>query len=241
MPRLLDVSSLDHDAQVQIGDMLMREMSGSRPPVVCAWLTTDAAMEELAIHIARHLVGPGVDGRSAFWRFYDPRVLALALTVLEDGQREALLGPIKEWQFVWAGHCWAISGPGIANDDEPHLFAWPKPEQWQRINRSEVATRVVERLPITVYERTAQWPQEIDRICGEAVSRYGMSDTDTLADYAWHCVRYGEAFERHPIILGACDALSRREVLWSDVLGQFTASEFEALEKKSYTNEKQRN
>jgi len=234
MPRLVDIASLDSEDQAQLSDLLVRETRADRPPVACAWLASEASIEELAVHIARYLVGPGADGRPAFWRFYDPRVLALTLTVFDPVQRAALLGPITEWQFAWAGHRWAIARPGTPNDEsaeEPP--AWPRPDQWPRINRSQAAARVVDRLPPMAAERAARLPAELDRIFREAVDLGGMSDTDELADYAWHCMRYGQAFEQHPIVVDAWPALSRRELHWSDVLVRFTANDLEALERKS--------
>ena len=234
MPRLVDIGSLDSEAHAQLGDLLLRETRANRPPVACAWLATEAGIEDLAAHIVRYLVGPGVDGVTVFWRFYDPRVLALILTVFEPVQRTALLGPITEWRFAWGGHRWKIAGPGTANDDGMEdASGWPRPDQWSRINRSEAAARVVDRLPPIVPERAARLPAELDRIFCEAIDRGGMSDTDALADYAWHCIRYGQAFEQHPFVVDAWPALSRKELHWSDLLARFTANDFEALERKS--------
>jgi hypothetical protein len=231
MPRLIDLSSLDPDAQGQVGEMLLREVTALRPPVACAWLACDVDIDELALHVAQHLVGPGADGRPVFWRFYDPRVLALTLAVFDPAQRVALLGPVTDWQFAWAGHRWTVAGSGTPiPDGNGYVSALPKPDQWPRINRSEVATRVIDRLPAIPADKAAQLPYELDRIFTDAIHRGGMSDTDTLADYAWHCVRYGPAFEQHPILLDAWPALSRRETHWSDVLARFTPDELQALE-----------
>lgn len=242
MPRLLDVSSLDPDAQVQISDVLVRETSTDRPPVGCAWLASDASIEDLAHHIARYLVGPGADGRPAFWRFYDPRVLALTLAVFDPSQRSTLLGPVTDWQFAWARHRWIITGPGTPNDDSKgYTPAWPNPHQWSRISRSEAASRAIDRLPAMVAEKAAQLPNELDRVFSAATDRGGMTDTDVLADYAWHCVRYGQAFEQHQVMLDAWPALSRGEIHWSDVLTRFTPNDFNALETTSRPLLAQRN
>ncbi|MGN6083272.1 DUF4123 domain-containing protein [Trinickia sp.] len=235
MPRLVDVSSLDSDAQAAISAVLIRETSANRPPVCCAWLASEASIDDLAHHIARYLVGPGADGRPAFWRFYDPRVLALTLAAFDRVQRATLLGPVTDWQFAWVGHRWAVTGPGTPNDDSNgYMPAWPKPDQWSRISRSEAASRVIDRLPAMAPEKAARLPSELDRIFTAAAERGAMLDTDALADYAWHCVRYGQAFEQHPIVLDAWPALSQGEMLWSDVQAQFTPNDFNALETTSH-------
>lgn len=242
MPRLLDVSSLNSEAQAEISDVLIRETSANRPPVCCAWIASEVAIDDLAGHIARYLVGPGADARPAFWRFYDPRVLALTLAVFDPVQRATLLGPIADWQFAWAGHRWTVTGSGTPNDDSNgYMPAWPTPDQWLRISRSEAASRVVERLSAMAPEKAAQLPSELDRIFTAAAERGGMRDMDTLADYAWHCVRYGQAFEQHPIVLDAWPALLQGEMLWSDVQAQFTPNDFNALDTTSRSPLTQRN
>jgi len=236
MPRLVDISLLEPEAQMRVTTVLLRETTANRPPVICAWLACDVDIDDLASHIARYLIGPGADGRPAFWRFYDPRVMALTLAKFDPAQRDLLLGPVTEWQFAWAGHRWSTIGPGARNDDSRgHTSAWPRDEQWLHINRSEVATRVIDRLPPMVSDRVAQLPNELDRIFSDAVALGGIADSDTLADYAWHCIRYGRAFEQHPIVLDAWAALSRREVYWSDVLARFTADDLKALEPKPHS------
>ncbi|MDR8751149.1 hypothetical protein FEP95_05342 [Burkholderia multivorans] len=140
MPRLIDVAALNEAARITVTEAWEAEIVGQRPPVVCAWLDSDLDGDSLARHIARYLVGPGVDGKPVFWRFYDPRVLALTLAIFDPSQRQALLGPIQAWQFIWAGHRWAVSGPGIPTDVlEGNVPAWPRPDQWARINRSDAA------------------------------------------------------------------------------------------------------
>ena len=242
MPRLVEVSSLDPDAKVELSEVLVRETSADRPPVACAWLASEASVEDLAHHVARYLVGPGADGRPAFWRFYDPRVFALTLAVFESSQRSTLLGPVVDWQFAWAGHRWAAAGPGTPNDDSKgYMPAWPKPDQWLRISRSEAASRVVDRLPALVPENASRLPSDLDRIFAAAAERGWMPDTDALADYAWHCVRYGQAFEQHPVVLEAWPALSRAEIHWSAVLARFTPNDLNALETTSRSPLTQRN
>ena len=135
MPRLVDIGSLDPEAHAQLGDLLLCETRANRPPVACAWLATEAGIEDLAAHIVRYLVGPGVDAQPAYWRFYDPRVLVLILTVFEPIQRAALLGPITEWQFAWAGHRWTIAGPA-------HRCAGATGGRHRQIHASRAASRL---------------------------------------------------------------------------------------------------
>ncbi|UXU85863.1 DUF4123 domain-containing protein [Burkholderia sp. S-53] len=230
MPRLIALAELDEQARAAATDVWQAEPHAERPPVVCAWLDSDDGIDVLAEHVARYLVGPGVDGKPVFWRYYDPRVLTLALTVLEPAQRQALLGPIRTWQFAWAGHRWAMRGPGIAADAlEGHVPAWPTAEQWLRLNRSEVMTQVLNRLPVPSVDDAALLPSELDRILSDAM-RHGLTDDDALTDYAWHCVKYGPAFERHPTLVDGWPLLAAGEITWPDIVMRFTPDDFASLE-----------
>lgn len=236
MPRLIDVTSLTPDEQAEVTFLWKLEAAGERPPVLCAWLDCDVSIDELAGHIAHHLVGPGAHGQPVFWRHYDPLVLSLTLTVFDAAQRAELIGPVRQWQFPWAGHHWNVGGscaPGVSADALDDLHGWPRSDQWPRINRSEAATQVVRRLPEQSADAAARLPSVLDEIFCEADRQGVFRDANSLADYAWHCVYYGAAFAQHPKLVDAWPALARGETTWSDVLARFTSQDFEALKKSA--------
>ncbi|WP_239007383.1 DUF4123 domain-containing protein [Burkholderia diffusa] len=240
MPRLVDVAALDEAAQTIVTEAWDAETVRDRPPVVCAWLDSDLDGESLVEHIARYLVGPGVDGKPVFWRFYDPRVLALTLATFDPAQRQALLGPIQSWQFIWAGHRWSISGRGVATDLlEGHVPAWPRNDQWPRINRSDVATQVVDRLSDVPVQEVASLPATLDRLFGDA-AQFGLTQADDLADYAWHCVKYGSAFEQHPTLVQARTEMVDGRITWPEIVSLFTPDELRQLEQSSRLSKAQR-
>jgi hypothetical protein len=233
MPRLLDIESLAPEMRKTATDCWLDETAAERPPVVCAWIDSDADVDTLAEHIARYLVGPGTTGRPVFWRYYDPRVLSLTLAIFDTAQRQALLGPIKNWQFAWAGHRWSVPGPGVSSDAlDGYVPAWPRVEQWPRVDRSDIATRVLNRLPPVTGDEATHLPAELDRIFSDAVQR-GLTHAEDLADYAWHCRKYGPAFEQHPALVEAWPALAGGEVTWPDVVARITPDNFQSFEKSS--------
>ena len=234
MPRLLDIKSLAADMRETVTGYWLDEIETERPPVVCAWIDSDADVDTLAEHIARYLVGPGTNGQSVFWRYYDPRVLSLTLAIFDAAQRHALLGPIKNWQFAWAGHRWSVPGPGVSSDAlEGYVPAWPRPEQWPRVDRSDVAVRVLNRLAAMPIEEVERLPGKFDRTFCDVVQRGVTMGVDDLADYTWHCLRYGAAFEQHPAIVSAWTALSRRDTTWPDVKARLTPGDFQHFEQAS--------
>jgi hypothetical protein len=61
------------------------------------------------------------------------------------------------------------------------------------------------------------------------VARRGwLRNADALVDYAWHCLRYGQALEQHPAVVEAWPALVSGEGAWRDVKAQLTLDDFRA-------------
>lgn len=188
MPLLVDIAALDDQARTLATQYLLAERHVERAPVICAWLDSEASGDAIREHIANHLVGPGAEGADVFWRFYDPRVMSLALAVLDPSQRQALLGPVTSWTFPWAGHYWCVetSGNGLAAVDASS--GWPRPDQWPRIDRSDLADRIVRRRLAFSVDHLAHLPSTLDRMFCEAVCQ-GITSPDALVDYALHRLR----------------------------------------------------
>lgn len=189
MPQLIDLAALDDEARTVATECWMAETNVERPPVVCAWLDSDANADAISEHLARCLVGPGANGVPVFWRYYDPRVWALTLAIFDSTQRQALLGPIKAWQFAWAGHRWSVTSNGIDAPASDQPTGWPRPEQWTRINRSEAADRVVRRLPVMSAEQTARLPATLDQLFSDVALSSDAEDADVLVEFISQRVR----------------------------------------------------
>ncbi|PCE26084.1 hypothetical protein BWP39_16295 [Paraburkholderia acidicola] len=234
MPKLIDVASLEPDQQVALTELWREEPDPDRPPVVCAWIDSDWPLAELVRHIAHYLIGPGADGRPVLWRYYDPRVLSLALVVLKPSQRNALLQPMRTWQFAWGGHKWQIAGPALPVPEagDP-ASGWPTPEQWVRIDRSEIVTKVLHRLPVLSPEEVRNLPGLLDRILADVAVRGGLSNLDDLTDYSLCCLHYGQAFADHPKLQEVWPALARHEVSWAEAKTCLTDADYRGLAERA--------
>ncbi|MPV69209.1 DUF4123 domain-containing protein [Burkholderia sp. BE17] len=195
MPRLIDLAALDLEGRRIATERWQEEPEVERPPAICAWINSAVDVDALAEHIARYLVGPGEDGQPVFWRYYDPRVLSLTLAVFDPTQRLALLGPVHEWCFAWAGHRWRSAGLGaeiVPSDDQSS--GWPRLDQWPRINRSEIADQIRRRLPLLSVDQAAQLPAALDGVLCSAGGQDAMT-TDALVEDAVQRMRHAFATE----------------------------------------------
>lgn len=195
MPQLIDLAALDDEACELAAECWTAETHVERPPVICAWFDSEADADAICEHVARYLVGPGADGKPVFWRYYDPRVLALTFAILDPTQRQALLGPIQAWQFPWAGHRWRVTSVGTEVADPDQRLGWPRPEQWPRINCSEAADRVLRRFPSISAEQAARFPAVLDQMFSEAALSNDTKDVNALVELVAHRVRNDFAFD----------------------------------------------
>jgi hypothetical protein len=65
-----------------------------------AWgvfLTATVKMEALRAHFRRFIMAQLPDGRSVYFRFYDPRVLRVYLPTCTDEERKAIFGPVERY------------------------------------------------------------------------------------------------------------------------------------------------
>ncbi|MES2739397.1 MAG: DUF4123 domain-containing protein [Pseudomonadota bacterium] len=234
MPHLIDVVALTPEQQSMLGTALLRESACERPPVLCAWLDSTEDATTVARHIARFLVGPGANGHLLFWRYHDPRVMALTLSLFSPDQMEALLGPISDWRFAWCQRWWSATGPGRAVDPlNGYRPAWPSPGQWASLDHSELIGPVLWRLKERERMSDAQCLQcqrHIDRVLHHAKRELKISKHDDLTEYAFHGVRYGDAFHRHPKLVAAWPALAQAQLSWSDVRDLLDHNDYLALD-----------
>jgi len=241
MPRLIDVASLSPEQQDDVTLALLRETTGNRPPVICAWLDSSTDIDALARHVARFLVGPDSEGDSVFWRYYDPRVFSLAMTLFSPVQKEALLGPITSWRFPWCEHWWRVSGPGREIDPLGGCkSAWPTGKQWNSLNHSRLVAHVLLQMQIVSNKQSAMLPSEclrcqrgIDIALINGEQHLKLTDADELAEYALYSVRYGDAFLRHPKLDTAWTDLVHGKISWSDLQALLDSDDHRVLNQQS--------
>ncbi|MGC4243362.1 MAG: DUF4123 domain-containing protein [Herbaspirillum sp.] len=235
MPRLIDMATLSADQQQWMTTALRSAPHAEEPPILCAWLESAADPERLVRGLTRFLIGPGVEDRQVYWRYYDPRVLALTLQLFSDEQTRALLGPVTRWRFPWSGHWWSVTGPGeeidVLGGSRP---AWPDASQWHSLAHCDVLDKVLRQLPENLAACT---PPEIllyarrgDSALLRARQVLKLTDPGELTEYALHCLRYGSAFLDHPPLHGAWPALASGELSWNALLQRLGPDDYRQMD-----------
>lgn len=95
-PWLVDVKDVSDTAIADLADLERRAPS-------VTWLISEADLHGLAQLLRLQLDARLPDGRIALVRFWDPRVLAELVNVLNQKQRETFFAQIHEWHLLRNG------------------------------------------------------------------------------------------------------------------------------------------
>lgn len=218
LPGVVDIESLDADQLLTVREIMELQTTGRHPWAICGVLISDLNIEELAKHIASLLSVVDDEDRAVLWRFFDPRVFSLLLTIYSAEQKKALLGPIREWRFAWRGHWWLANGEG----DSPDLLrsfdvAWPTKVQWPRLRLSKLLDQVLLRLESDAAIAACDCLDVQHRavvLLKEAATEMNFSEPSEMIDYAFMCVKHGSAFLSHPQFKHAQPALASGDLNW---------------------------
>lgn len=233
MPCLIAVEQMSIAQREQVLSMLKYQHAGEHAPVICAWLDCDLGIDELAVHIASGLSVVGIDGTMVFWRYFDPRVFSTTMALFSSAQRDALLGPVRGWHFVWCRNWWSVT-PTAAHRDSlsDFLASWPTDQQWQRLLQSRVLNRILDKLG----EDLALKPEDCLRhqrialqyLADDAITAY--LNEDDLSEFGYLCARYGAAYRLHEKLRHGWEALRCGEMNWTDVRFLLDQSDYAKLD-----------
>lgn len=78
-----------------------------------SWLVSDSSIEKLATHFSERLNVSLPDGKTALFRFYDPRVIHNIPQVLTSEQFHEITTPLIGWYYRFEGRFYALQGGGL--------------------------------------------------------------------------------------------------------------------------------
>jgi hypothetical protein len=155
------------------------------------------------------------------------------MALFSSTQREALLGPIKSWRFVWCRNWWCVKRTTSQSDSlADRLTRWPTNEQWPRLSQSRVVNQILEKLG---EDQTLQ-PQECLRyqqaalqyLADEAIT--ARLSEDDQSEFGYLCARYGAAYRHHEKLRHAWQALQRGDMSWTEVRFLLDQSDYARLD-----------
>ncbi|WP_166432726.1 DUF4123 domain-containing protein [Luteimonas yindakuii] len=176
MPRLLDLTTLDHGQQaalLEIADAWDRENDF---PFFALLLKSADPFARVAAHLARQLVVRAPDGSAALLRWHDPRVFRHLCWRLTPVQMRTLSGPVRAW--CWREHHGNWRTHEVAECGDAGLRLYLTPGQWATIGRLGVLNRTIAQLG-----RGMPAPAPSDELCRrldsclqQAYDHHGLTD-----------------------------------------------------------------
>lgn len=217
LPGVVSIESLNADQLLTVREIMALQTAGRHPWAICAVLVSDLHIEELAKHIASLLSVVDDEDRAVLWRFFDPRVFSLVVSIYNAEQRSAVLGPICDWRFAWRGHWWSVSGEGDRLSSLRFDLAWPTKAQWPLLRFSKLLEQVLLRVesdaPLAASD-CLDVQHRATAYLKDASSEMNFSEPDEMIDYAYMCVTYGSAFLSHPQFKHARADLASGKLNW---------------------------
>lgn len=89
-------------------DLLADLMQLETESPALSWLVSDSSIDKLAIHFSELLNVSLPDGKTALFRFYDPRVTHSMPQVLTIEQFKEITAPLIAWYYLFDGRFYAL-------------------------------------------------------------------------------------------------------------------------------------
>lgn len=218
LPGLVNIESLNAGQLLTLREIMELQTAGRHSWAISAVLVSDGDIEELSKHIASLLSVVDDDGRAVLWRFFDPRVFSLMMAVYSAEQKNALLGPLREWRFAWRGQWWLINGEGaVPASLQSFDIAWPSKVQWPLLRLSKLLDQVLLQVE-SDRQLVAADCLDVQRTAlaclKEGASDLCFSEGSELIDYAVMGVKYGIAWLSNPKFKQAKADLTSGELNW---------------------------
>lgn len=95
------------------GSLLANLIQLETESAALSWLISESPIDKLAIHLSERLNVSLPDGKTALFRFYDPRVTHNMPQVLTNEQFNEITAPLIAWYYRFEGRFYALQGGGL--------------------------------------------------------------------------------------------------------------------------------
>lgn len=160
-----------------------REMARSclGPRSVCGFINSTAPMDQVAHHIQKRArYRPADRARGISFRFYDPRVMTALHSMLDAGQRAALLGPVSRWGFL--DHLAAYQTLDNPGEPGPPVFRLTR-QQFSDLGLNATVFQSMEYAKAHRMRWTPDMPGQLRGFLHDA-ARLGIDEDGSKAAYA---------------------------------------------------------
>ncbi|MTH48801.1 DUF4123 domain-containing protein [Intestinirhabdus alba] len=171
--------------------------------LICGWLSYSTTPENVAVHLGKSAMQER-EGKDILLRFYDPAVSLPLWAILDDWQRQRLLGPVTAWYSVDGDGQW-VQRTGISS--QQIRLSWSlslSPQNWLDIHFIGIVNRILcEYRNLHLNEMRLSELQVFQSVL-PALRRawqFPFRNPDDLILYGTHALMISPNFDEHAIIV----------------------------------------
>lgn len=198
LPQLVHLRPLSEDRRI---DLLVRSdewMRDNERPLFSALLCSDSSPDQLAGHLAPHLLLSVPAGGKAWLCFYNPSVFQHLCWQWTDAQLAALLGPVRSWIFFASGF-WHTYQPSVSPVLRQLRLTNAQWEQLERVEALNGSLMQLRRMAPDKAMGRAVAPQ-LDTALFDADQHERLQEQRDRMLFAVQRLAYGSQLHRNPAI-----------------------------------------
>lgn len=197
-PVLLALDELGNRARVGLLDRMAMWECTSTYPYFSALLSSDAAADRVERHLASLMVHQH-HGIADVLRPHDPRVFRHMQWLLDDDQKDAMLGPITGWTWREPSGAWQQ----MRRQRVPAAALHLRQAQWDAYARIGLLNRALAQLQGVVpgYGNDATDAASVDSLLETALAMHHLVDPDDRCLFAEQAVRFHPRIHAHSALV----------------------------------------
>lgn len=170
--------------------------------LISGWFASHDSPQATALHLGKSAI-QAQKNKDVLLRYYDPAVAMLLCTVLDNWQKQRLLGPVIRWSSVDGdGQLSTRTGMEQQSFRLSHSISL-SPDNWRDIELITITNFVLREYRLANINSARQSETQVFQTILPALRRaaeYRFQNRDDLIAFATHALTVSPEFDRHPEI-----------------------------------------
>ncbi|MDX6018865.1 DUF4123 domain-containing protein [Scandinavium sp. V105_16] len=198
-----DMVIFEKSIQIALNEIEPQKIKSGFGRLICGWLSIYGGLEDASIHLGKTALQRRKD-KDILLRYYDPAVITLCWKILDDWQRQRLLGTITDWYSI-DGDGQLTHRSGLVQQYAQLTFSLSfSPETWQDIDMIAIVNLILREYRRDNISKTRLSEGQVFKTVLPALKRawkYMFKNKMDLVDYGLHALNFSPAFDCHPEII----------------------------------------
>lgn len=211
MPYLLEIRALPEPARREIEASLLAAWQAGEIAPLSVLLATGSTAATLHRHLCQaQLVSHSM--QTAWLRIFDARVWAHLPRVMNGRQLRQLFGPVDVWVTNYYRDWVETTADMATHAGMAGNAGW----DWNALSRVGLVNRTLAQSDLLSWHDATQHGTRIDQLLERGQHAYGLTRTEDMVSFACYGLRYGSAFDMHPLIRRAIGEQTRPQASAED-------------------------